>query len=138
MKKIVALFLFCIPLITNAQSVENDIVGKWKGIEPGGNEIFFIFDNEGYAFIGYDGMMLGGKSFETEVGEKVRMTYSLNTKVLPMHLDLLMESLTENRKMTMPMIFELVDKDHLKLLGDSESSRPKEFNDETLVLERVE
>ena len=66
------------------------------------------------------------------------MTYTLDTKQSPMFLDLVMESLTDDRKLIMPMIFELVDKDHLKLLGEAENTRPKEFTEEALIFERVE
>ncbi|MCB0471985.1 MAG: hypothetical protein KDC56_02880 [Flavobacteriaceae bacterium] len=138
MKKFAALLLFCIPLITNAQSVENDIIGKWKAFEQGGNEITFIFDKAGFAFMGYEDMLVGGESYETEAGDRMRMTYTLDTKQSPMFLDLVMESLTDDRKLIMPMIFELVDKDHLKLLGETENTRPKEFTEEALIFERVE
>lgn len=137
MKRFVALLLFCISLITNAQSVENDIIGKWKATNPDGVNAYFIFDKDGFAYMGDDTMMIGGKEFEMD-GEKVNLTYSMNKTVSPMHLDLLVTSLLSNEMMNFPMIFEFVDKDHLRLFGNDENKRPTAFTDRALVFERVE
>ena len=135
MKALFLLFL-CIPFLMTAQAPSKDIVGKWQG-SSGLLEAVFIFKADGYAFMGDGKKLVGGKEHYIQ-GKRVTVTYTINTSKKPMHLDLVIANDKDAQKMIVPMIFEFVDKNNLKILGGDQQIRPTAFNSDAIIFKRVE
>lgn len=137
MKKLI-LLLFLAPLfgfISPNVDFDKNIVGKRKGVDKG--EVgYFVFDENGYAFMEMQGQKLGGENFVFE-GKNARMTYKMNDKVNPMELDIIVSIIGQKGEHKLKFIVEFIDDDTIKLASDFTQQRPKEFSsNNTIVFKR--
>ena len=135
MRTLLILFI-CIPLCTIAQSPDKDIIGTWQGFE-GETEAIFVFNANGDAFMGNGKQLVGGKEHYIQ-GKKVSITFTKDTSKKPMHLDLIIAYAESKEQMIIPMIFEFIDKNTIKILGGEEQHiRPTYFNSDAIVFKRM-
>ncbi|WP_411768562.1 hypothetical protein [Winogradskyella sp. A3E31] len=138
MKKLLIL-LFLIPLLSfNSNQSEISIIGKWQGVDEARELGYMIFDNDGYATIEIEGVVYGGKEFEIN-GKTGSMTYSINSDIEPVQIDLIMTIMDSINQMNMLFIAKFKDKNTMILASNFNSERPFEFNsDNSITLIRIE
>ena len=88
MKKIFLLFMVMINAVSIAQDF--NIVGKWKGIDTDGKDIFLTFDSNGILNVSNDIETLGGEPVDTGNGILTGLKYEVNLKKNPFSLDFIM------------------------------------------------
>lgn len=132
--QILFLFLFSTTLIT-AQK-QTDFLGKWLGDD--GSEIgYVIFEKDGYAAFETQGQVIGGKEFVMN-GEKGKMTYTINTDVSPIEIDLIVTKLSSGESRTISCIAQFKEKDVMMFALAFDAERPKNFEgDNAITLKRV-
>ena len=136
MKKIILLIFLAtvLPSFTITHSTFT-IVGSWKATDKG-KTIFMIFDREGYALMGSEGKMLGGKSFDIN-GEKGTMSYKADLSKNPGTLDITITRLSNKAQKKLLGIIKVVNDNEIRinLAGDI---RPVTFDGpQTVTFTRV-
>lgn len=134
------LLLWLLPLFAFQTDTPEKLIGKWVGEDDNKLLGFMIFDAEGYATIGVDGMVLGGKEFTMD-GKTGQMTYTVNMETDPIEIDLVLKQFETNKEKTLMCIVEFVGDDQLKIAMGFDDVRPEVFDDEakeTIVLTREE
>lgn len=137
MKKFLFL-LIIVPLLSfNSIEKENNIVGKWKGVNLKNKIGYITFDEDGYASFEVDGKLMGGKNFDVK-GKKASMTYSINFDTNPFEIDIKLSSPESTIQKSMLLIAQFKAKDTLILASNFNEIRPTEFNkDNSITLNRV-
>ncbi|TYA74275.1 DUF2147 domain-containing protein [Seonamhaeicola marinus] len=139
MKKIILLLIAGLTLVsfTSTKTTDFSIVGKWKGEDQ--KEVgYFIFQEDGYAFMEVRGMKLGGKDFEVK-GKKGSMSYTIDYNTTPIPLDLIITLTEENESRSQKFIIEFIDNNTIKMAMGTPDTRPTSFEDvDSLVFHRVE
>lgn len=139
MKKIILLLItgFTFLSFTPNNTSEFSIVGKWKGEDE--KEVgYFIFQEDGYAFMEVRGVKLGGKEFEVK-GKKGSLSYTIDYTKSPMPLDLIITLLEANDSRSQKFIIDVIDNNTIKMAMGTPDKRPTSFEDgDSLIFHRVE
>lgn len=134
MKHLLTLFLIPFFLLSYFNQKEN-IVGKWIGDDQ--NEVgYVIFDADGYAAFEINGKVLGGKEF-TMNGKKGKMTYTINHNTTPIEIDFTLTKTESGETKNILGIAEFTGKDIMKFNMSFDAERPSEFNENSIILKRV-
>jgi hypothetical protein len=134
--KNIFLLLLVVPLLS-LTTISNDdkFVGKWVGEDK--NELgYIIFDNEGYATLGLQGQVLGGKEFVMK-GEKGSMTFEINEGANPIEIDLVVTKLDSGDQKKLLCIAQFISDNEMQFALSFTSQRPMEFTEaNSIVLKR--
>ncbi|WP_178984410.1 hypothetical protein [Winogradskyella helgolandensis] len=128
---------FIIPLfLLNTTTQKEKFLGKWLGEDK--SEIgYLIFDNEGYAAFEIEGQVMGGKEFYMK-GQKGKMTYTINYQTSPIEVDFTLTKIQSGESKKILGIAKFTDKNTLNFNMSFDSVRPTEFDDNSIVLKRVQ
>ncbi|MCB0699870.1 MAG: hypothetical protein H6551_13390 [Chitinophagales bacterium] len=125
-----------------APSPTEQLVGEWTG-NSNGEDMSYIFDEEGYATLTSGNNVMGGKSFVVE-GQNASMKYMVNTDENPMWLDLVLyEEGSDMEKGRMKGIARFItdDKMEYRVSFNPAEGRPANFDPEdknnTILLTRT-
>ncbi|WJJ97867.1 hypothetical protein [Algibacter luteus] len=138
MKKIILLVLTT--LMVSSFTVDNisdfSIVGKWQGVE--GDEVgYFIFDEEGYAYIEAKGLKIGGKEFEMK-GKKGSMRYEIDYSKSPMEIDFIVTIFDDNKTERLLCIAKKIDNDKILFSIGFNGERPIDFKENNeMIFNRI-
>ncbi len=139
MKKITSLFLlvFTLTAFINIPEQEFSIVGTWEGIDD--EEVgYFIFQEDGYAFIQRNGEKFGGKDFDIE-GKKGSMYYEIDYSKDPMEIDIVMEFSDNSAQKRLLFIVKKITNDKIHMAVGFSGERPTTFKEnEELIFTRVQ
>uniref|UniRef100_UPI00404A953A hypothetical protein n=1 Tax=Gelidibacter sp. TaxID=2018083 RepID=UPI00404A953A len=128
MKRLLLLLLL-LPLFAFQTDTPAKLIGKWVSTDKEDSFNFLLFDEEGYATMGIDGRVLGGKEFSMD-GKTGQMTYSVNMENDLIEIDLVLKQFENNREKTLMCIAEFVGDDQLKIAMGFEGVRPEVFDEE--------
>lgn len=129
------LFMF---LTSFAASVGDSAhVGLWKG-EDKGDMGYLELTSDGYATFEFQGEKMGGKSYYND-GLELAMTYEIDNKKTPAHIDFIMIDKSENSELgRLKGIIDMKSRDQLNLaIGFGGGSRPADFTVDALLFTRV-
>ncbi len=133
-----SLILTALLLLTSFTSVkENELIGKWKGVDKGDIGYLTITD-EGYAQFELDGAFLGGKSFEMQ-GRNACMKYIVNKEEHPAEIDFIIyDNSSKAEIFRLKGIYELnsIDELHLAIAFEG-PKRPIDFSKDDVILKRM-
>lgn len=138
MKKIILLLLTTLMLSSFKTDNISDfsIVGKWKGDD--GNETgYFLFDEEGYAYIEVKGLKIGGKDFEIE-GKRGSVKYEIDYSKSPMEIDFIFTIFDGNKTKRLLCIAKKIDNDKILFSIGFNGERPTDFTENNeMIFNRI-
>ena len=115
MKKI---FLLMIMLMVSSISIAQDfnIFGKWKAIDPDGEDIFLTFDKMRFIYISNGIETYGGKAVDMGDGLKLDFTYEINMENEPFSLDIVMHDINDrSTRLIKRGYFKIINKNTIAL-----------------------
>jgi len=117
------IFLVQIVFLTNcSNSIEDKLIGEWKGTDSDGKSTSYIFNEDGTAQLMRGNIVRGGSS------ENFAVRWLIDITQKPMHLDII--KIVGDSIKIYPMIFRLVRENKIQIrFGKDLSERPIEFSD---------
>jgi hypothetical protein len=139
MRKIILLLITTLMLSSfNTDNISDfDIVGKWKGVVESKESGFLIFDKEGYAYIEYQGLKLGGKEFVYK-GEKGTLMYEVDYSKELIEIDLILKKIDKDETIRVFCIAKKISENKMNFKLGIDGKRPKDFKDNySMIFTRI-
>ena len=135
-----------IAILTSFKAPNNEpgLLGRWHSFAQSNGAVEVTFDKDGFVTFTFAGQSKGGKDYVQD-GEHMSMTFQVDTKTKPRHIDILTWYADDKKEPTYRQkgLYEIISANKIKIAFGKEilGPRPESFEacdkQNILILERI-